>query len=154
MKNTVLPISLSLLLLLAGCCKQYDCYYSHSVSVYFWSYQPDELDSLVITGYKKGDNEFSEISVPEYIDAVSTEELFTDDENGPAYRYLLNTGHDWEIFLPSDNRRFRIHDYTFTEVSCKVNCGFKKEKYPTLTSFKANDKIIEGEYLTIVKGEE
>lgn len=143
MKVVIAIVAMSLLAVLSGCCTKKYCYAVEGITVSFENYDNADLDTLLITGYKKNTN-FGEVSVHEQLDSINR-----DEDDSYAY-YHLGLNNDWEVYIPATGQRFRFRYYEMKPYKCN-SCFLRKDEYQSLGSFNVNGVQISGSTYNIAK---
>lgn len=148
------PVALTFIFVLlfgsCRCVKEVDCY-DPKILPAFIGFQLSEIDTLIVTKYKTGENFRTPIDsfTVVYGDnfRISND---TTKVNYYPFEYGIATGFDWQIFIPAINRTVRISEILSNKktVECPTltrNCGCANDLFSAnienqTISFVINDR--------------
>ncbi|MBX2906099.1 MAG: hypothetical protein KF744_08680 [Taibaiella sp.] len=122
-------VSICLLaIFLSGCCTQKYCYEYSDLQIYFYGFEPSEIDTIYTTGYEIGSS-FTKVAAAVQIDSTRFEggkytlvrfqsgSVSTTGES-TNYSFGLPDRYEWQIYIPSISRTFLINKYGYTDFKC------------------------------------
>ena len=144
--------------LFSACCRKVDCTEYHTIPVVFAGFTQDELDTIYTTGYEWGSS-FTEIAVEQLRDTVIEDEgkqmLMHDyllGANIVERDYPLFDSYEWELYIPSVNRRVRIYNYKYTNFKCSACFPVERaDRATTLHSCNVNDSGMRAQNVVIYR---
>jgi hypothetical protein len=121
-------ILLGLTLYFSSCCNSDSCIQVGGIPVSFSGFPAEELDTVYTIGYERNTG-FSKILRDTVADTVQQSysnagafvlktRAASAGTSGALAGSTLSADYDWEIYIPSVNKRVRLSNYTFLTYTC------------------------------------
>lgn len=116
-------------ILLSSCCKKETCTTISNLPVFFYGYDPADLDTIYTTGYAIGSG-FSQETRQRQADTFKvlddgTAMLQVRDYDPAIGNPSLPDTYEWRIYIPATNSTILLSDYDYASYDCN-KCGFRR----------------------------